>query len=1051
MRSDLAVGIGSKQTPQSYEDGHSATQVSGKKSFDPSDRFNAEDFQFRALNRVGDELTFKFNENFDTPSIVTQTKDILDDYYQRAFSQTDPLGARNNSRLGFDEPFVLREIGDRWGPGKLGKIDAGIVRAGAVTNAARTVADIQRIGKFLLTPRGVGFVLTQEILQKFNTGVRSGVREKIAREAKRSNIGDSSNIKSLISGPEIYRQLDSVGRDVKGTDVRDWRPSSIIGSLALGSHFVRHKIPQGLPVMRGPNVDLSIGGFPVPVTAGIEIVQGVSNFVTDVGGGVLGLLDGTSVAFPSVSLNSNFRGGRVVSAVGEAIKGGVKGAATLFGNAASAGIDAAGSIANAIGDKISQMSLPNLPSSDFNLPFTGRFSGLIDIGKIGKPDFSAVKKAMGSLQADIKNILGKIKPPSIGTPSLPGFKFPKLPDIPSPNITIGNPFKNVNLPPLPSLPKFGGTGGLGLGSFALPSAPKLNFPAISFAPLPNMNGLKFDMGGLTSGFGLNATITNANFTLDLRELGLPRPKIGSNLTELLNSPDFDFESLPSNTTAQTSAGDSPNPNLVPDSKSITNRTGFGYGFDINLGGSLHAESTPPRLGYTTARNLQTDGTLLNYYSKDKPYFGVGNSTEFSDTDKSGILVLGEDPFANPFTDSSEGGRPYALQRGFGNRKFGGEDGNILPLNTKELITSKVANMPAHQKVDSQDGERRLQKYMLADYGSLNADNRYDKTNPPADSNADYTRGIGSPGSPGRIGESVDKLVIKTESGFKSTHADKINLHPYGGLKDVPQINDNEDDFVPLKFRDKVNGKYMIFRSILESISDNSAPEYAEERYIGRPDKVYVYQGATRNVNITFRVMPKSVQELITLWEKLNYLRGLTYPNIKDNRMVAPMMEFTLGDMYDLQPMLLQNLNYTIDTSSTWEIKPGLRLPKFIQVAADMRLLEKHIPKTTGKFYDLDWLGDNELFDGTKDTFDIYPYSDGNGVQSIQPRHTKYNDLWAELNIAAGLSEDVLFEIDSTADEIEALQAERDTAISTLNATKKDIPKSSKELARLFNR
>ena len=37
MRSDLAVGIGSKQTPQNYEDGHSATQVSGKKSFDPSD------------------------------------------------------------------------------------------------------------------------------------------------------------------------------------------------------------------------------------------------------------------------------------------------------------------------------------------------------------------------------------------------------------------------------------------------------------------------------------------------------------------------------------------------------------------------------------------------------------------------------------------------------------------------------------------------------------------------------------------------------------------------------------------------------------------------------------------------------------------------------------------------------------------------------------------------------------------------------------------------------------------------------------------------------
>jgi|TARA_A100001515_G_scaffold23756_1_gene18370 hypothetical protein len=117
----------------------------------------------------------------------------------------------------------------------------------------------------------------------------------------------------------------------------------------------------------------------------------------------------------------------------------------------------------------------------------------------------------------------------------------------------------------------------------------------------------------------------------------------------------------------------------------------------------------------------------------------------------------------------------------------------------------------------------------------------------------------------------------------------------------------------------------------------------------------------------------------------------------------------------------------------------------------MRLLEKHIPKTTGKFYDLDWLADDELFDGTKDTFATYPYSDGYGVQSIQPRHTKYNDLWAELNIASGLSEDVLFELDNTEEEIAALQAERDSALSQLNTSLKDVPKSSKELARLFNR
>ena len=33
MKSDLAKGVGSKQTPQSFQDGHSATTVTGLKTF----------------------------------------------------------------------------------------------------------------------------------------------------------------------------------------------------------------------------------------------------------------------------------------------------------------------------------------------------------------------------------------------------------------------------------------------------------------------------------------------------------------------------------------------------------------------------------------------------------------------------------------------------------------------------------------------------------------------------------------------------------------------------------------------------------------------------------------------------------------------------------------------------------------------------------------------------------------------------------------------------------------------------------------------------------
>ena len=78
------------------------------------------------------------------------------------------IPARDNNVIGFDQPFILKDIGDRWGPGKLGAIDEGLFRGGVVTSVARTVADVLRIGKFILTPTGIMFGLKQAGLQLLN-------------------------------------------------------------------------------------------------------------------------------------------------------------------------------------------------------------------------------------------------------------------------------------------------------------------------------------------------------------------------------------------------------------------------------------------------------------------------------------------------------------------------------------------------------------------------------------------------------------------------------------------------------------------------------------------------------------------------------------------------------------------------------------------------------------------------------------------------------------------------------------------------------------------
>jgi len=177
--------------------------------------------------------------------------------------------------------------------------------------------------------------------------------------------------------------------------------------------------------------------------------------------------------------------------------------------------------------------------------------------------------------------------------------------------------------------------------------------------------------------------------------------------------------------------------------------------------------------------------------------------------------------------------------------------------------------------------------------------------------------------------------------------DKINMIPYkndyGDLK----------DFIKFRFYDITNDKFIIFRAILEAITDTVTPNYSEENYIGRPDKVFVYQNVDRSISFTFSIYPKTKQEFPVLIEKLNHLVGLCYPTFSQTeRMQAPFMELTMGDMFVDTPGILTGLTVTVEEASTWELDEGLQFPHFIKAACEFRHIGKYIPDATGKHYDL---------------------------------------------------------------------------------------------------
>ncbi len=234
-----------------------------------------------------------------------------------------------------------------------------------------------------------------------------------------------------------------------------------------------------------------------------------------------------------------------------------------------------------------------------------------------------------------------------------------------------------------------------------------------------------------------------------------------------------------------------------------------------------------------------------------------------------------------------------------------------------------------------------------------------------------------------------KAVQLDPAAFGDVGVDKVNLIPYGKDEDKEGKKYYELDWIPFKFVDANNNKPIVFRAILSAITDTFTPEYASERYIGRPDNVYVYQGTTRELAFTFDVYPKSAEELPILWEKLNYLAGLTYPHMETGLMESPFCKLTIGQMYDDAPGYISGLTYTVMDETTWEVDFA-KLPKYVQVSCTYVYVGDRLPTATQKHFDIPRIPEEQYQGG------ITPP----GFDDILPDFVDPQDF-EEINIALG--------------------------------------------------
>jgi len=194
--------------------------------------------------------------------------------------------------------------------------------------------------------------------------------------------------------------------------------------------------------------------------------------------------------------------------------------------------------------------------------------------------------------------------------------------------------------------------------------------------------------------------------------------------------------------------------------------------------------------------------------------------------------------------------------------------------------------------------------------------------------------LGNPGKRGNISSYVvgkrglNDTRTPLESNFSYKNAlDQVNAFPLY-QSSGPTGETTKNDLV--KFRIGVINNnnpskktYIHFRALIDSMSDNYSSEWEAQKFMGRGENFYKYSGFDRQISLSWTVAAQSKQELIPMYQKLNYLASVCAPDYSGNGyMRGNLISLTVGGWCYEQVGIMKGINLEVPTESPWEIGIG---------------------------------------------------------------------------------------------------------------------------------
>ena len=175
-------------------------------------------------------------------------------------------------------------------------------------------------------------------------------------------------------------------------------------------------------------------------------------------------------------------------------------------------------------------------------------------------------------------------------------------------------------------------------------------------------------------------------------------------------------------------------------------------------------------------------------------------------------------------------------------------------------------------------------------------------------------------------------------------------------EDGKHLEDGKYDIITFSFQDfKKNStaetQVVPFRAFISSIRETVKPEFQEQQYIGRTERLVTYVGAKRSVNLEFHVVAFAEEEIQHTWSRINYLTGLAFPKgvSAGGFMIPPLFRINIGKIYKQQPCYIDNLEFEfLDEKTTFDILE--EVSQVIKVTATLQLIEKTSRYGNSPFY-----------------------------------------------------------------------------------------------------